>query len=108
MRSVWVWAIAGLAAAVVAAAILWFLPTGTDIIEGDASIPRPGVLEIGGVRVHLLGLQPPREDADCRANGVIYQCTLLHQARIAEMIAGRRVRCDVQKFRGDERVWGTC
>ena len=110
MASTRVWLLAAVAAVVVAGAVFVLLfraPSGEQI-AGPATVPRPGILEIDGTWVHLLGISPPREDPDCRSSGVIFQCTLLHRARLAEWTAGSEVRCDIERFPGDDRVWGTC
>ena len=110
MTSTRVWLLTAVVAVVVAGVAVVLLtrdPPGEQI-AGLATVPRTGVLEIDGTWVHMLGISPPREDPDCRANGAIFQCTLLHRARLAEWIADRVVTCDIERFPGDDRIWGTC
>ena len=100
-------AAAMLAGSVAAFTLLSCSPPG-EVIAGRATIPRPGVVEIDGAWVHLIGIRPPREDPDCRSGGAIFECTLLHRARLAEWTAGGTVTCDIERFPGDHRIWGVC
>ncbi|MBM3508057.1 MAG: hypothetical protein FJX64_10230 [Alphaproteobacteria bacterium] len=77
-------------------------------VEGPAAVPAAGRLLIKDHVVHLEGLVSPREDTDCRIGPNVLQCNLIAHARLIEMVAGKTVRCDVTRYKTDERNWGRC
>ena len=58
--------------------------------------------------MHLDGLKPPREDADCRRFAIIYQCTLVSRGELVKIIAGKVLDCDLTQYGADDRIWGFC
>jgi endonuclease YncB( thermonuclease family) len=78
------------------------------VVEGPATVPDSGRLIVENHLVQLDGLVAPRRDADCRVGGQILQCSLISQARLIEMVAGKTVRCEVTRYPSDERNWGRC
>jgi endonuclease YncB( thermonuclease family) len=77
-------------------------------VEGVATVPDSGRLIVENHLIQLDGLLAPRRDADCRVSGQILQCSLISQARLIEMVAGKTVRCAVTRYPGDDRNWGRC
>ncbi len=88
---------------------------GAGTVQGVASVPTnqmvqvAGVLTVQGRTINLLGLTPPREEPNCTVNrGVVVHCTLISAARLAEMVAGKTVRCELRHLGRDPRNWGVC
>ena len=77
-------------------------------VSGPAMVQAQGVITVEGVRVHLDGLKPPREDADCRRFAIIYQCTLVSRGELVKIIAGKVLDCDLTQYGADDRIWGFC
>ena len=84
-------------------------------VQGHATVPTNQVVQVGGVLqvqgrlIHLIGLVPPREEPNCTiSRGVVVHCTLISAAKLAELVAGKTVRCQVQHFGRDDRNWGVC
>ena len=113
------WLLAGLGTAVVVLALVGgvFLFSGErgESVQGHAKVPTgevvqvTGVLEVGDHLVHLVGLVGPREEPDCRlVGGAVVQCTVISAAKLAEIVAGKSLRCDIYRFGKDDRNWGVC
>jgi endonuclease YncB( thermonuclease family) len=114
------WLFLALAALVVAlaGAEAFYLTRGTGgggTIQGIAAVPTSQAVQVGGVIqvqnrvVHLVGLVPPREEPNCTINrGLVVHCTLITAAKLAELVAGKTVRCRIQRFGRDDRNWGVC
>lgn len=102
----------GIVVALAAAAAFWLwggvLDSGRRTVEGPARVPHAGVLMVEDVWIPLLGLHPPREDPNCVVEGIISQCPLISTARLAELVMGKTIRCELQRFPGDDRNWGSC
>ena len=88
---------------------------GGGTVQGFASVPTGDVVQVGGVVivqnrvVHLFGVVAPREEPDCRTNrGVVIHCTLASAARLAELVAGKPIRCQIRHLGKDDRNWGVC
>lgn len=88
---------------------------GPGAVRGFAHVPTGQVVQVGGVLevqgrvVHLLGVASPREEPDCTLNrGVVVHCTLIAAATLAELVAGKTIHCDLQRFGKDDRNWGVC
>lgn len=107
MKSKRLWFIGIIAAAGVVAALAWVLDRPR-IVEGVARVAAPGILQIDGQWIHLIGLKPPREDPDCALNNLIYQCTVVSLGKTAELVAAKTVRCETTQFSKDQRLWGDC
>ena len=105
-RAAWIRiAVVALAAA---GAVFWLLDSGGRTVEGPASVPHAGVLMVEDVWIPLLGVRPPREDPNCIVSGRIVQCPLISAALLAELVMGKTIRCELQRFPEDERNWGAC
>jgi len=101
--------------AVAGIAVLFSSRERGEFVEGYAVVPTgdvvqvTGVLQVGGRLVHLMGLVAPREEPDCRrAGGAVVQCTVISAAKLAELVAGKTIRCDIYRFGQDDRKWGVC
>ena len=108
MKSKRLWFVVLIAAASGVAAALALLPGRSLIVEGPARVAAPGILQIDGYWIELIGLKPPREDPDCVLNALIFQCTIVSLGKTAELVAGKLVRCEVRQFPEDARLWGDC
>ncbi|MDA1131990.1 MAG: hypothetical protein O2905_02040 [Proteobacteria bacterium] len=93
----------------------WFvLTSGQDgpeihVVSGAASVPAPGVLLVNRQWIHLFGVRPPQRDGDCSApDGQPYQCTLISATKLAVLVLGRHVTCEVWTLPGDDTRWGIC
>lgn len=88
---------------------------GGATVQGTATVPTGDVVQVGGVllvqnrQVHLLGVIAPREEPDCRTQrGAVVHCTLASAGKLAELVAGKAIRCQVSKRGKDDRNWGVC
>lgn len=104
-----------LAAAGAVASYLVFGGGGGGTVQGVAVVPTGAVVQTGGVlivqnhTVHLLGVSAPREEPDCRTQRrVVVHCTLASAAKLAELVAGKTVRCRLTHRGRDDRNWGVC
>lgn len=114
----WLFLAAGalvLALAGAEASYLVFNRGGGGTVQGPATIPTGDVVQVGGVLivqnrlVHLTGVLAPREEPDCRTYaGVVIHCTLASAAKLAELTAGKTIRCQVKRRGNDDRNWGVC
>ncbi len=107
MKSKPLWIVVIVAVVGVTAGLAWILDRPR-IVEGVARVAAPGILQIDGQWIHLIGLKPPREDPDCALNGLIYQCTVISLGKTAELVAAKVVRCETEQFSKDARLWGEC
>ncbi len=88
---------------------------GGGTVQGVATVPTGDVVQVGGVlmvqnrQVHLLGVVAPREEPDCRTErGVVVHCTLASAGKLAELVAGKTIRCQITRRGKDDRNWGVC
>ena len=93
----------------------WFvLTSGEDgpeihVVSGAATVPAPGVLLVNRQWIQLHGVRAPLRDGDCRAgDGQPYQCTLISATKLAELVLGMHVTCEVWTLPGDDTLWGIC
>ncbi len=114
------WLIVGLVALAVAlaaaeASVIFRGGGVAETVQGVATVPTnqmvqvTGVLMVQGRTINLTGLTPPREEPNCTVNrGVVVHCTLISAAKLAEMVAGKTIRCDLRHIGRDPRNWGVC
>ncbi|MBW8267890.1 thermonuclease family protein [Caldovatus aquaticus] len=109
----------GLALLAVALGVLLRLGLHRDRLEPAPSSPAPGpvaalqgaarvvdgdTLEVMGRRVRLYGIDAPESDQDCERDGRAYACGAAAARALADLVAGREVRC---AGRGEDRYGRT-
>ncbi len=86
---------------VLAALVSWRTPHSiiqthlpTAVLVGYARVIDGDTLDLSGTRIRLHGIDAPEIRQPCTTSGRIYQCGLLAAQALADLVRGRRMRCD--------------
>ena len=65
-----------------------------ETVSGPATVLDGSTLAVGGITFHLADTVAPGRDQICRREGADWPCGQAAAAKLAELIAGRTVKCD--------------
>ncbi len=81
---------------IVLAWLAWPAPTLATMVEGRARVVDGDTLELDGRKVRLFGIDAPELDQTCDADGQLWACGAEARAALAQIVAQRRLVCEVR------------
>ena len=89
--------------------LLFSLPGQAQQIMGQASVIEGDIIEVGGVRIRLHGIDAPESDQSCRdASGKDYRCGQKAVLVLSGLIGKTSVSCHQEVTDRDGRIVATC
>ena len=78
------------------------------IVLGQPKAVDGDTLDFGGSRTRLFGIDAPEYQQTCKRNGEVWACGKEAQAVLADLIAGKQVRCSQNDIDTYGRTVATC
>lgn len=93
----------------IAALLLLFvaLPVRAEI-AGKPTVISGDIIIVGGVRLHLYGIDAPEPNQVCNADGEPYRCGTVAMTALMDLVAGQSVRCRLKIKDGAPYTFAFC
>ena len=84
-------------------------PTSADEVTGPPTVVSGDLLEVGGQRLRLAGIDAPEPGQSCRLSDRSYDCGRISATALMDLTAGVEVRCAAEPAAADGRpALATC
>ena len=87
--------------------IVFALPARAEI-AGKPTVISGDIIIIGGVRLHLFGIDAPEPNQVCKADGASYRCGTFAMTALMELVADHPVSCRLEITEGVGYTYALC